>query len=129
MRTHFNGSLASFRFASMLKEEDLAKLGLEEQDAELFIDMVQHMAQQKERLSSVKWEELAPVDIESLAQYDRLASVGDEDKCDVLSRFAIVKLNGGVGSTMGLKKPKALLTINYVPCVVFVALFSLFVTG
>ena len=60
----------------------------------------------------MNWNEYRPESLESLVSYEQLPKVADEDKVDVLNKFAIVKLNGGVGSTMGLRRPKALLYIK-----------------
>lgn len=130
MKGHFTSSLSSFRYASTLSESALVGLGLDAKDAVTMVEMVNQIAQDKEyATSSKKWTEMKPVwnffelfffflflclramskvDVESLQQYERLPSVADEDKYDILSKFAIVKLNGGVGSTMGLKTPKGL---------------------
>jgi hypothetical protein len=136
MKGHFSSSLSSFRYASTISEASLVNLGVPQNDAASLVDMISQIAQQKEYITSAqKWAGIMPVffffyfffflfffffpfvfplqvDIETLQQYERLRPVGDEDKFDVLSRFAIVKLNGGVGSTMGLKTPKALLPIH-----------------
>lgn len=108
----FSGSLSSFRYAASVEEQELKRLGLSGQDAEAFVGMVKQAAALKDRLPSMDWTELRPVDVEDLVQYSSLTSVSDEDKADVLSRFAVVKLNGGVGSTMGLRQPKALLNVS-----------------
>ena len=108
----FSGTLSSFRYASSLDRKEVRKLGLSEEDTNLFLQLVQTTAEVKEALPTFDWASLRPVDAESLPQYEQLPQVSDEDKVDILSRFAIVKLNGGVGSTMGLRKPKALITVK-----------------
>jgi hypothetical protein len=63
MKGQFTSSLSSFRFASTIKEEDLIALGLEPQDADAMVNMVQQMAQQKDGLNSFNWSELKPVSV------------------------------------------------------------------
>ncbi|MFC5140235.1 UTP--glucose-1-phosphate uridylyltransferase [Actinomycetospora rhizophila] len=55
-------------------------------------------------------EELAPVD--DLPTLDGLPEPSDEDARRALDRLAVIKLNGGLGTSMGLDGPKSLLEIK-----------------
>ncbi len=49
-------------------------------------------------------------DIAPLDDLDRLADLGDfSGESEALSKTAVLKLNGGIGTTMGLRGPKSLL--------------------
>jgi UTP--glucose-1-phosphate uridylyltransferase len=54
--------------------------------------------------------ELEPVD--DVPALEDLPEVGGDRACDVLGRLAVLKLNGGLGTTMGLHGPKSLIEVK-----------------
>ncbi|MFO7817112.1 MAG: UTP--glucose-1-phosphate uridylyltransferase [Thermodesulfobacteriota bacterium] len=60
------------------------------------------------KLSDNEIQPLAPNDLPSLSDLSDFASAGQKN----MSRLAIIKLNGGLGTTMGLEQAKSLITVK-----------------
>ncbi len=67
----------------------------------------------------VSEEEITPA--QSVADYDSLKAVAEFD-ADLLARTVVIKLNGGLGTSMGLEKVKSLLEVR--PGVAFLDLMA-----
>nr|CAD2164646.1 unnamed protein product [Meloidogyne enterolobii] len=61
----------------------------------------------------VVWENLRPMPAEKQKSYDELPKVLNEnERKSLLNRLVVVKLNGGLGTTMGCKGPKSLVELS-----------------
>uniref|UniRef100_A0A1I8BMT6 UTP--glucose-1-phosphate uridylyltransferase n=1 Tax=Meloidogyne hapla TaxID=6305 RepID=A0A1I8BMT6_MELHA len=61
----------------------------------------------------VVWENLRPMPAEKQKSYDELTKVLNEnERKSLLNRLVVVKLNGGLGTTMGCKGPKSLVELS-----------------
>lgn len=47
-----------------------------------------------------------------MLHYEDLPQFTNEEARDILSRVAVIKLNGGLGTTMGCSGPKSLITVR-----------------
>jgi len=57
--------------------------------------------------NKIKWEKVVPYNLNKLINYNKL----DNDACDY-SKLAIVKLNGGLGTSMQCTGPKSVITVK-----------------
>jgi UTP--glucose-1-phosphate uridylyltransferase len=55
---------------------------------------------------------LPSADLEPAGEVDALDQLSDADAGDVLDRVAVIKLNGGLATTMGLRSPKSLVEVR-----------------
>ena len=58
------------------------------------------------------WENISTPRDGSIIPYDKLAPVSDKDKNTLLSKLAVCKLNGGLGTSMGCVGPKSAIEIK-----------------
>jgi len=61
-----------------------------------------------ERLVSGESAMLPSAELEPVGDVDSLEELPDADAADVFDRVAVIKLNGGLATTMGLRSPKSL---------------------
>jgi len=61
-----------------------------------------------ERLAGGESAMLPSAELEPEGEVDRFEELRDADAGDVLDRVAVIKLNGGLATTMGLRSPKSL---------------------
>src|SRR5947209_11513410 len=61
-----------------------------------------------ERLESGEQATIASAELEPATDVPALEELAAEPGADVLDRFALVKLNGGLATSMGLEQPKSL---------------------
>jgi UTP--glucose-1-phosphate uridylyltransferase len=61
-----------------------------------------------QRLESGESAVLPTADLEPAGEVDRLEQLPEADAGEVLDRVAVIKLNGGLATTMGLRSPKSL---------------------
>jgi len=65
--------------------------------------------------STIDWSQMRQIGSQHEIPYDSLPSIDvkDEEKCrDILKRVVVVKLNGGLGTTMGCHGPKSLIEVR-----------------
>jgi UTP--glucose-1-phosphate uridylyltransferase len=56
---------------------------------------------------------MKPFDADQLLEhYDSLPEFNDDEAREILSHVAVIKLNGGLGTTMGCLGPKSLITVR-----------------
>lgn len=60
----------------------------------------------------ISWEQLQPPNDEEVISYDRLKAPEPAQICDMLNKLVIVKLNGGLGTSMGCTGPKSVIQVR-----------------
>ncbi|KII65702.1 UTP--glucose-1-phosphate uridylyltransferase [Thelohanellus kitauei] len=58
------------------------------------------------------WEKIIPIPNDRIQIYNELSCVNDSQVTNLLSRLVVIKLNGGLGTTMGCSYPKSLITVR-----------------
>ena len=72
-------------------------------------EAIRSFASAYERLVGGESAMLPSAELEPAGDVDRLEELPDVDAGEVLDRVAVIKLNGGLATTMGLRSPKSLL--------------------
>jgi len=62
--------------------------------------------------SSIEWQEIQPPPADTVIPYKRLFESQIENPKDLLSKLIVVKLNGGLGTTMGCEGPKSVISVR-----------------
>ncbi len=62
--------------------------------------------------NALKWESIRTPDPSRLVSYETLATPDDLQASDALSRLAVCKLNGGLGTSMGCTGPKSSIEVK-----------------
>lgn len=65
--------------------------------------------------STIDWSQMRQIGPQHEVPYDSLppANLSDEEQCRaILKRVVVVKLNGGLGTTMGCHGPKSLIEVR-----------------
>ncbi|RAP32432.1 hypothetical protein DID77_04555 [Candidatus Marinamargulisbacteria bacterium SCGC AG-439-L15] len=62
------------------------------------------------------WESVHPITSSDCYQYNDLANLSETETRDILQTLAVVKLNGGLGTSMGCKGPKSLIPVSESQC-------------
>uniref|UniRef100_A0A0N4Z9C4 UTP--glucose-1-phosphate uridylyltransferase n=1 Tax=Parastrongyloides trichosuri TaxID=131310 RepID=A0A0N4Z9C4_PARTI len=62
--------------------------------------------------STVKWNDIKPISDTLLKKYDDLEKPTDDEVKCMLNKLIVVKLNGGLGTSMGCKGPKSAITVR-----------------
>jgi UTP--glucose-1-phosphate uridylyltransferase len=60
----------------------------------------------------ISWDNLKPPNDEEVLSYSRLREPDPSKICDMLNRLVIVKLNGGLGTSMGCTGPKSVIQVR-----------------
>ncbi len=71
-------------------------------------EAIRSFASAYERLESGESAVLPTAELEAAGEIDTLEQLPDADATDVLDRVAVIKLNGGLATSMGLRSPKSL---------------------
>lgn len=61
---------------------------------------------------SINWNNIEQLDKNNLIDYNNLATVDDTIKTHCIDKVAVIKLNGGLGTTLGCNGPKSLMNIH-----------------
>ena len=64
------------------------------------------------RANNVEWDAIRSPDPSRLVSYERLTAPDDTQATDALSRLAVCKLNGGLGTSMGCAGPKSSIAVK-----------------
>lgn len=59
-----------------------------------------------------EWSQIKPIPSEELPLYSSVGSVSNDISRSLLDKLVVVKLNGGLGTTMGCEGPKSLITVR-----------------
>uniref|UniRef100_A0A0K0ERG9 UTP--glucose-1-phosphate uridylyltransferase n=1 Tax=Strongyloides stercoralis TaxID=6248 RepID=A0A0K0ERG9_STRER len=62
--------------------------------------------------STVNWKEIKPLSDKSIIKYNDLEEPKPSDIRDLLNKLVVVKLNGGLGTSMGCKGPKSAIGVR-----------------
>ena len=71
-------------------------------------EAIRSFASAYERLESGESALLPTAELEPAGEIDTLEQLPDADASDILDRVAVIKLNGGLATSMGLRSPKSL---------------------
>eukprot|EP01126_Amoeba_proteus_P003185 TRINITY_DN1104_c0_g2_i2.p1 TRINITY_DN1104_c0_g2~~TRINITY_DN1104_c0_g2_i2.p1 ORF type:complete len:531 (-),score=115.22 TRINITY_DN1104_c0_g2_i2:135-1586(-) len=66
----------------------------------------------KTKFDTVKWSAIEPPPAEFLRPYDRLNECNGEEIHALAQKLVVVKLNGGLGTSMGCKGPKSVIEVR-----------------
>lgn len=94
--------------------EGLARARAKMTDAGVYPAAIEAFASYYRQLEQGATGQVAESDIEPLTDPPRLTDVelGPEQAADALARVAVIKLNGGLGTSMGMTGPKSLLPVR-----------------
>ncbi|CAF4080201.1 unnamed protein product, partial [Rotaria sp. Silwood2] len=62
--------------------------------------------------SSIDWQEIQPPPEGTVIPYSKLLEVDVDDAKNFLDKLIVVKLNGGLGTTMGCQGPKSVISVR-----------------
>ncbi|CAF0749041.1 unnamed protein product [Adineta ricciae] len=62
--------------------------------------------------SSIDWQEIRPLPEGTVIPYKKLITADLSDAKELLSKLIVVKLNGGLGTTMGCQGPKSVISVR-----------------
>jgi UTP--glucose-1-phosphate uridylyltransferase len=60
----------------------------------------------------IDWEKIEPLPEDAIAPYAHLESPPQESMAELLNKLVVVKLNGGLGTSMGCKGPKSVISVR-----------------
>ncbi|KAL1868678.1 UTP-glucose-1-phosphate uridylyltransferase [Diaporthe australafricana] len=90
-----------------VKDPDEKKLFETEMDN--FFSLFRRYLNDKAKGNSVDWDRIAPPAEGQVVDYDSLANT---DSVDFLNKLAVLKLNGGLGTSMGCVGPKSVIEVR-----------------
>ncbi|CAF3717132.1 unnamed protein product [Adineta steineri] len=62
--------------------------------------------------SSIDWQEIRQPPEGTVIPYKKLTAIDEHDTKDFLNKLIVVKLNGGLGTTMGCQGPKSVISVR-----------------
>ncbi|KAI6191976.1 UTP--glucose-1-phosphate uridylyltransferase [Aphelenchoides bicaudatus] len=63
--------------------------------------------------TAIEWKKIQPLDEGAIISYDNLSTTIDNSVIsEMLSKLVVVKLNGGLGTSMGCKGPKSVISVR-----------------
>jgi UTP--glucose-1-phosphate uridylyltransferase len=95
-----------------MSEEGLRAAEAKMRDAGQPKEAIRSFRSAYERLESGESAMLPSAELEPAGDVDRLEDLSDSDTGDVLDRVAVIKLNGGLATSMGLRSPKSLVEVR-----------------
>lgn len=79
-------------------------------DMDEFIKLYSRFIEGKD--TKIKWEDINPPSEEKIIHYDTLEEPEKKNKKEIINKISILKLNGGLGTTMGLTGPKSAIHVR-----------------
>jgi len=61
---------------------------------------------------NIEWNLIQPLPEDAIHNYSQLSDVGDSHIANLLNQLVVVKLNGGLGTSMGCKGPKSVISVR-----------------
>lgn len=83
-------------------------------DSELkgFMELYQRYMVGRSKKAEIKWDLIEQPSENMLQKYDSLHKPGEGETSSLLSKLAVLKLNGGLGTSMGCKGPKSVIEVR-----------------
>lgn len=103
----FAPSLETLRLSVEITSQDLEKIGMNSQDINNFLYLRKRYLQK----APVEWENVEPPPDDFFENYNSLKEPELNEIKNYLNKLVIILLNGGLGTMMGLTKPKCSLFI------------------
>ncbi|CAF1168345.1 unnamed protein product, partial [Didymodactylos carnosus] len=72
----------------------------------------QYLTDNIEHGSSIDWAEIEPPPEGTIIPYKKLLELPTDDVKDILNKLIVIKLNGGLGTTMGCQGPKSVISVR-----------------
>lgn len=66
----------------------------------------------KTRSDKIDWEKISPSPAEMMVEYESLEEPDGESVSEILNKLAVLKLNGGLGTSMGCSGPKSSIEVK-----------------
>ncbi|CAF4017684.1 unnamed protein product, partial [Rotaria sp. Silwood1] len=60
----------------------------------------------------IYWKDILPPPEDTIISYKKLLEVNIDDAKELLNKLIVVKLNGGLGTTMGCQGPKSVISVR-----------------
>ncbi|KAJ3040111.1 UTP-glucose-1-phosphate uridylyltransferase [Rhizophlyctis rosea] len=98
------------RLAGLVKDEKERAAFNKEMDG--FYHLFTRYLAQKSKNEKLKWDEVHSPGPEQIRLYKDLPQINDAGKSNVLEKLAVLKLNGGLGTTMGCVGPKSAIEVR-----------------
>eukprot|EP00949_MAST-11_sp_MAST-11-sp1_P004112 g4112.t1 len=91
-------------------DELVKKLGMSDEDADDFRRLIERYAMWQ----AIEWSKVSPPEAKLTLPYGDIAKVPENRELmrTILNKLAVVKLNGGLGTSMGCKGPKSCIEIH-----------------
>ena len=64
--------------------------------------------------TSIKWEQIEKPPKDAVQDYSTLPIPQKEEIQKMLSKLVVIKLNGGLGTSMGCRGPKSVISVSFV---------------
>lgn len=90
--------------------EDVEEKRKFENEMDSFFALFRRYLTDKAKESSLQWDRINPPNPEQVVDYKDIQ--GNETKTDNLSKLAVLKLNGGLGTSMGCVGPKSVIEVR-----------------
>lgn len=94
-KTHLNAEIGGVQF-----ERDM--LGFKEMFSRYL----------RARNQVIDWEKIKPPPAEMVLPYENLLKCTPEERIELSKKLCVLKLNGGLGTTMGCKGPKSVIEVR-----------------
>lgn len=90
--------------------EEMSKMSDEELSG--FMSLYERYMVGRSTKKEINWELIEQPSENMLQRYDSIAPVAEAEKIPLLSKLAVLKLNGGLGTSMGCKGPKSVIEVR-----------------
>lgn len=112
-------SMESANVAMSTNIEKLKKTIKDEKEAKKFVEEMQPFLKlfkrfniEKKSKTDLDWSKINPPSPEQLINYNKMESCDLKKAKDLLSKLVVLKLNGGLGTTMGCVGPKSVIEVR-----------------
>ena len=81
-------------------------------DLKNFLKLFKHYIEVRNSSLTQDWKNIKPIPIDEIPLYSSLSDVPNDNSKFLLEKLIVVKLNGGLGTSMGCEGPKSLITVR-----------------
>lgn len=88
------------------------ELDVVSKDFEGFLNLFKRFLEESSSGPSIDWDKIKPPPKDAILPYENLPAINPEKTRDYLDKLVVVKLNGGLGTSMGCKGPKSIISVR-----------------
>nr|ADE62529.1 UDP-glucose pyrophosphorylase [Gracilariopsis lemaneiformis]ANG56391.1 UDP-glucose pyrophosphorylase [Gracilariopsis lemaneiformis] len=105
-----SGVAEKLKLMNQMAADDMARMT--DSETAGFVELYGRYLNERSKKAEIKWDLIEQPSENMLQKYDTLEKPSDDQMSSLLSKLAVLKLNGGLGTSMGCKGPKSVIEVR-----------------